>query len=63
MLLAHLGKSEVQNCIAGLHQYGFAYEEAFDQAIELEQIYKRAIAAPIDDVRLNPNIHPGLDMR
>ncbi|KAG8904857.1 hypothetical protein FRB99_001063 [Tulasnella sp. 403] len=70
-LLARVASPEVQNCIAGLKQYGepknlmlpddaaaqsvqafgtaallrgLAYEDAFDQAAELEQIYANAIS-------------------
>lgn len=38
-LLAQFGREEVMMCIRGLQQYGLAYEEAFDQADELQQIY------------------------
>jgi hypothetical protein len=38
-LLARLGRPEVQNCISGLQQYSFAYEEAADQANEMARIY------------------------
>jgi hypothetical protein len=37
--LARLGRSEVHSCIDGLRQYGAAYEDAFDQADELERLY------------------------
>ncbi len=50
MLLARQGKPEVQDCIAGLRQYGYAYEEAFDQATEMEKAYSQAVGGifPID---------------
>ena len=39
LLLAKLGRPEVQSCISGLQQYSFAYEEAADQANEMARIY------------------------
>ena len=42
MALAKLGKSEAQSCIAGLKQYGYAFEEAFEQASEIERVYAQA---------------------
>ncbi|KAG8852103.1 hypothetical protein FRB96_008904 [Tulasnella sp. 330] len=44
-MLALAGRSEVTTCIAGLKQYGLAYEDAFDQAAELEAIYSAALEA------------------
>jgi hypothetical protein len=38
-LLARLGRPEVQNCIAGLEQYSYSYEEAGDQATEMRRVY------------------------
>jgi len=43
--LAKLGKLETQYCIEGLQQYGYAFEEAFDQAAEIERIYGQALLA------------------
>jgi len=40
-LLARLGRPEVSNCIAGLKQYSYAYEEAGDQAKEMDRLYNR----------------------
>ncbi|KJA24069.1 hypothetical protein HYPSUDRAFT_136753 [Hypholoma sublateritium FD-334 SS-4] len=40
-LLARLGRPEVANCIAGLKQYSYAYEEAGDQANEMSRLYSR----------------------
>lgn len=40
-LLARLGRPEVANCIAGLKQYSYAYEEAADQANEMSRMYNR----------------------
>ena len=39
MLLARLGRPEALNCIAGLEQYSYSYEEAGDQAAEMKRIY------------------------
>jgi len=41
--LARLGKLEAQYCISGLKQYGLAFEEAFDQASEIERIYTQTL--------------------
>ncbi len=41
-LLARLGRPEVQNCIAGLDQYSYSYEEAGDQAAEMRRLYNAA---------------------
>lgn len=41
-LLARLGRPEVQNCIAGLEQYSYSYEEAGDQATEMRRVYNAA---------------------
>ncbi|QRW00019.1 multidrug resistance regulator 2 [Ceratobasidium sp. AG-Ba] len=38
LLLARQGRPETVNCITGLRQYAFAYEEAHTQADELESI-------------------------
>jgi len=40
-LLARLGRPEVSNCIAGLKQYSYAYEEAGDQANEMSRLFNR----------------------
>jgi len=40
LLLARLGRPEVSNCIAGLQQYSFAYEEAAEQANEMIKIFR-----------------------
>ncbi|KAF8194249.1 hypothetical protein BJ912DRAFT_1021497 [Pholiota molesta] len=40
-LLARLGRPEVTNCIAGLKQYSYAYEEAGDQANEMSRLFNR----------------------
>jgi len=41
-LLARLGRPEVANCIAGLKQYSYAYEEAGDQANDMSRLFNRA---------------------
>lgn len=38
-LLARLGRPEVSNCIAGLEQYSYSYEEAGEQAVEMRKVY------------------------
>jgi hypothetical protein len=37
--LARLGRPEVANCIAGLEQYSYSYEEAGDHAIEMKRVF------------------------
>jgi hypothetical protein len=41
-LLARLGRPEVSNCIAALEQYGAAYEEVGEQALEMKRVYASA---------------------
>lgn len=38
-LLAEFGREEVNMCIRGLQQYGVSYEDAFDQAAEIQRMY------------------------
>jgi len=40
LLLARLGRPEVMNCISGLQQYSFSYEEAAELANEMSRIYR-----------------------
>jgi hypothetical protein len=47
-LLARLGRPEVSNCIAGLEQYSYSYEEAGDQAIDIKGIYNLARVGDFD---------------
>ncbi|EJD39970.1 hypothetical protein AURDEDRAFT_187188 [Auricularia subglabra TFB-10046 SS5] len=44
--LARLGRPETITCINGLRQYGIAYEDALDQADELEHIFRSISADP-----------------
>jgi hypothetical protein len=37
--LARLGRPEVTNCIAGLEQYKYSYEEAGEHAQEIRRVY------------------------
>jgi hypothetical protein len=41
-LLARLGRPEALNCIGGLDQYSYSYEEAGDQAADMKRIYNSA---------------------
>ena len=43
-LLARLGRPEVENCIKGLEQYSYAYEECMEQAAEIARTYHQALA-------------------
>ena len=47
-LLARLGRPEVDNCIKGLQQYAYAYEECQEQANEIGRIYSQAVAGDVD---------------
>ncbi|KAF8158327.1 hypothetical protein B0H34DRAFT_450332 [Crassisporium funariophilum] len=47
-LLARLGRPEVANCIAGLKQYSYAYEEAGDQANDMTRRYNLARVGDMD---------------
>ncbi|KAH8104801.1 hypothetical protein BXZ70DRAFT_922466 [Cristinia sonorae] len=47
-LLARLGRPEVQNCINGLEQYSYAYEECAEQAAEIRRLYQQASAGQLD---------------
>lgn len=48
ILLARFGRPEVQNCIEGLEQYSYSYEEAADQAHELRRLFSLARAGQTD---------------
>ena len=47
-LLARLARPEVTNCILGLKQYNYAYEEAGEEAVEMERAYAGAAAGESD---------------
>jgi len=47
-LLARLGRPEVSNCIAALEQYGAAYEEVGEQAVEMKRVYASARSGEFD---------------
>ena len=46
MFLARHGKPEAKTCIKGLEQYSFAYEEAFEQAKWMQQVYASSTVPP-----------------
>ncbi|KAI0269919.1 hypothetical protein BC834DRAFT_863954 [Gloeopeniophorella convolvens] len=48
ILLARFGRPEVQNCIEGLEQYAYSYEEAAEQAQELRRLFALARAGQTD---------------
>jgi hypothetical protein len=48
ILLARFGRPEVQNCIEGLEQYSYSYEEAAEQALELRRLFALARAGQAD---------------
>ncbi|KAJ7044007.1 hypothetical protein C8F04DRAFT_1071288 [Mycena alexandri] len=47
-LLARLGRPEVSNCIAGLEQYSYSYEEAGEQAAEMRRMYNQVRAGDLE---------------
>jgi len=47
-LLARLGRPEVSNCIAGLEQYSYSYEEAGEQAVEMRKVYNMAQSGELE---------------
>ncbi len=67
ILLARFGRPEVQNCIEGLEQYSYSYEEAAEQAQELRRLFALARAGQTDFTHMasavarqqqHPNPHP-----
>lgn len=48
MLLARLGRPEVKNCIQGLEQYSYAYEECAEQAAEMRRVFAQAVTGELD---------------
>lgn len=46
VLLARLGRPEVSNCIAGLEQYGSAYEEAGEAATDIRKRFTDCTSRP-----------------
>ena len=46
--LSRLGRPEVSNCIAGLKQYNYAYEEAGEEAVEMERVYSAVLNGDSD---------------
>ncbi|KZT42624.1 hypothetical protein SISSUDRAFT_1116876 [Sistotremastrum suecicum HHB10207 ss-3] len=58
VLLARLGRPEVRACVAGLQQYGYAYEEAFSQAAEIEQLFNENGSGLLPDTQfVDPFTH------
>lgn len=47
-LLARFGRPEVSNCIAGLEQYSYSYEEAGEQALEMRRTYNQVRAGELE---------------
>lgn len=56
MFLARNGRAEVKTCISGLEQYSFAYEEAFEQARWMQQVFQSSLTTPATS--LVPPAHP-----
>lgn len=47
-LLARLCRPEVENCVKGLQQYSYAYEECMEQAAEISRQYQQALMGESD---------------
>jgi hypothetical protein len=43
-----LGRPEVSNCIAALEQYGAAYEEVGEHAVDMKRVYASARSGEFD---------------
>ncbi|THH09267.1 hypothetical protein EW146_g8729 [Bondarzewia mesenterica] len=56
-LLARFGRPEVQNCIEGLEQYSYSYEEAAEQAADLRRLYTLARSGEGDFNHMTSVIH------
>ncbi len=57
-LLARLVRPEVSNCIAGLKQYSYAYEQASEEASEMERAYGAAVAGDTDINHMSSVVMP-----
>ncbi|EKM51982.1 uncharacterized protein PHACADRAFT_212595 [Phanerochaete carnosa HHB-10118-sp] len=58
-LLARLGRPEVENCIKGLQQYAYAYEECMEQANDINRQYTQAVAGDFDLNHMASVLRPG----
>ncbi|KAJ7095959.1 hypothetical protein B0H15DRAFT_82387 [Mycena belliarum] len=47
-LLARLGRPEVSNCIAGLEQYSYSYEEAGEQAADMRRTFNQVRSGDLE---------------
>ena len=47
-LLARLGRPEVENCVKGLQQYSYAYEECMEQANDISRQFTQAVNGDFD---------------
>ena len=52
--LARLGRPEVLNCVAGLKQYNYSYEEAGEEAIEMDRVYSTVLNGDSDLTHMAP---------
>ena len=59
MLLARMGRPEVTNCINGLEQYAYAYEECSEQANDIQRQYAQALAGDFDLNHMASVLRPG----
>ncbi|KAH9999601.1 hypothetical protein BJV74DRAFT_877006 [Russula compacta] len=57
MLLARFGRPEVQNCIEGLEQYSYSYEEAAEQAQEIRRVFGLARSGQTDFTHMTSAHH------
>lgn len=58
-LLARLARPEVTNCILGLKQYNYAYEEAGEEAVEMERAYAQAAQGESDITHMASVVQQG----
>ena len=59
VLLARLGRPEVENCIKGLQQYSYAYEECMEQANDISRQYTAALNGDFDLNHMASVLRPG----
>lgn len=59
VLLARLGRPEVENCVKGLQQYSYAYEECMEQANDINRQYASALNGDFDLNHMASVLRPG----
>ena len=59
-LLARVGRPEVSNCVGGLKQYSYAYDEAVEESIEMERTYHSTLSGESDINHMGSVVVPPL---